>query len=267
MSSTSTNKQPLLVDRPLFDSVRVTTQTVGSQALNTLFVQGGQAPAIVVDMDAALSEDNNNGGVIDAILITRNDQYRGEDFTLNTTNKDKVVALKSGMVVFMEDPTQATVASNSYKYGHYTYTGAAQLTGVLKALNYSGALAAGFKYEGTDYGNNPYNQPAVTFVFYQTRGTTTPNPASGDYNVLFSKTVPASTQSCDCSDVMPHLAAPGVHAAYASATGDTRAGLPIRNRGVYLERGDRLYVGVFAEGPNTAGYASGVNVTAQGGFF
>ena len=63
MSSTSTNKQPLLVDRPLYDTVRVTTQTVGSSATNTLFVQGGQAPSILVDMDANLSEDNNNGGV------------------------------------------------------------------------------------------------------------------------------------------------------------------------------------------------------------
>ena len=52
MSSTSTNKQPLLVDRPLFDSVRITTQTVGQESTNTLFVQGGQAPSILVDMDA-----------------------------------------------------------------------------------------------------------------------------------------------------------------------------------------------------------------------
>ena len=96
MASTSTNKQPLLVDRPLFDSVRVTTQTVGSQATNTLFVQGGQAPSILVDMDAALSEDNNNGGVIDSILITRNDYYRGDDLTLNVTNKDSIVSLISG---------------------------------------------------------------------------------------------------------------------------------------------------------------------------
>ena len=85
MSSTSTNKQPLLVDRPLFDSVRVTTQTVGSASTNTVFVQGGQAPSILVDMDAALSEDNNNGGVVDAITITRNDFYREEDFEVNTT--------------------------------------------------------------------------------------------------------------------------------------------------------------------------------------
>jgi hypothetical protein len=263
VSSTATNKQPLLVDRPLVDSVRVTTQTVGSQATNTLFVQGGQVPSILVDMDAALSEDNNNGGVIDSILISRNDKFRGNDYTLNATNKDSIVSLSSGQVVFMEDPTQATVSSNNYQYGHYTYTGAATLTGILKAFNYSGALAQGFTYQGVAYGN----QPEVTFVFYHTRATTTPIPASGDYDILFAKTVPANVTNCDCSDVMPHVSTPGVHSAYASATGDTRAGLPIRNRGIYLERGDRLYVGVYAEGPNTAGYTPGVNVTAHGGFF
>ena len=137
MASTSTNKQPLLVDRPLFDSVRVTTQTVGSQASNTLFVQGGQAPSILVDMDAALSEDNNNGGVIDSILITRNDYYRGNDFTLNATTKDSIVSLISGMIVFMEDPTQSTVNSNSYQYGHYTYTGTTTLTGIFVKSSFS----------------------------------------------------------------------------------------------------------------------------------
>ena len=62
----------------------------------------------------------------------------------------------------------------------------------------------------------------------------------------------------DCSDVMPHVSTPGVHSAFASSTGDANAGQPIRNRGIYLERGDRVYVGVYAEGPNTAGYTSGV---------
>ena len=63
MSSTSTNKQPLFIDRPLFDAIRVTSQTVGSASTNTLFVQGGQAPSILVDMDAELSDDTNNGDV------------------------------------------------------------------------------------------------------------------------------------------------------------------------------------------------------------
>jgi len=42
---------------------------------------------------------------------------------------------------------------------------------------------------------------------------------------------------------------------------------PLRNKGVYLERGDRLYVGVFPDGPNISGYNPGAHVIAQGGFF
>jgi hypothetical protein len=265
VSSTSTNKQPLLVDRPLFDSVRITTQTVGQESTNTLFVQGGQAPSILVDMDAALSEDNNNGGVVDAILITRNDFYRGNDYTLNSTTSGSGIELVSGQIIYAQDSQQSAVtavknAGNKY----YKFIGSTPVTGLISAFDFTNtATTTGY----TDLGLTRGKQPEVTFVFYQTRGTTTPIPASGDYNILFAKTVPAETKVCDCSDVMPHLAAPGVHSAYASATGDARAGLPIRNRGVYLERGDRIYVGVYAEGNNSAGYAAGANVTAQGGFF
>ena len=265
MSSTSTNKQPLLVDRPLFDSVRITTQTVGQESTNTLFVQGGQAPSILVDMDAALSEDNNNGGVVDAILITRNDFYRGNDYILNSTTSGSGIELVSGQIIYAQDSQQSAVtavknAGNKY----YKFIGSTPVTGLISAFDFTNtATTTGYTDLGLTYGK----QPEVTFVFYQTRGTTTPIPASGDYNILFAKTVPAETRVCDCADVMPHLATPGVHSAYASSTGDTRAGLPIRNRGVYLERGDRIYVGVYAEGNNNAGYAAGANVIAQGGFF
>ena len=78
MSSTSTNKQPLLVDRPLFDSVRVTTQTVGSASTNTVFVQGGQALPFG-GYGCALSEDNNNGGVVDPLQLPER-FFREEDF-------------------------------------------------------------------------------------------------------------------------------------------------------------------------------------------
>jgi hypothetical protein len=96
MSSTSTNKQPLLIDRPLFDSVRVTTQIAG--AANTLFVQGGQAPAILVDMDANLSEDNNSGGVIDSITIVRNDDYRDVDHTVSSGTSGTPISFVSGQI-------------------------------------------------------------------------------------------------------------------------------------------------------------------------
>ncbi len=259
MASTSTNKQPLLIDRPLFDSVRVTTQTVGSSTTNTLFVQGGQAPSILVDMDAALQEDNNNGGVVDSITISRNDFYRGADYTVNASTSGTVISLVSGQVVFIAATGVLATAPGS-GYGYYTYTGATTLTGVNTALVYSGGTSSGFAYNGVAYGY----QPAVTFVFYQTRGTTVPIPASGDYRVLFAKTLPANSGTVDCSDLMPQLAAPVAQAGNTTGLGSTA---PLRNKGIYLERGDRIYVGVFPDGPNISGYIPGAHITAQGGFF
>jgi hypothetical protein len=259
LSSTSTNKQPLLIDRPLFDSVRVTTQTVGSSTANTLFVQGGQAPSILVDMDAALQEDNNSGGVVDSITISRNDFYRDPDYTINATTSGTVISLVSGQIVFVAATGVLATAPGS-GYGYYTYTGATTLTGVNTALVYSGGTSSGFAYNGVAYGY----QPAVTFVFYQTRGTTVPIPASGDYRVLFAKTLPANSGTVDCSDVMPQLAAPMAQAGNTTGLGSTA---PLRNKGIYLERGDRIYVGVFPDGPNISGYTPGVHITAQGGFF
>lgn len=259
MSSTSSNKQPVFIDRPLFDTVRVTTQTVGSQAANTVFVQGGQAPSILVDMDANLSEDNNSGGVVDSITIARNDRYREADYTVNASTSGTVVALTSGQVVYIQSSSVLTNGTAS-GVGYYTYTGSGTLTGVNTGLNYSGAITSGFLYQGVAYGY----QPAVTFVFYQTRNTTTPIPASGDYRVLFAKTVPANSGIVDCSDVMPQLAVP---MPAAGNTGGLGPSAPLRNKGIYLERGDRIYVGVFAEGPNISGYTPGAHVYAQGGFF
>ena len=259
MSSTATNKQPLLVDRPLFDSTRVTTQTVGSATNNTIFVQGGQAPSILVDMDAALEEDNNNGGVVDSISIVRNDYYRNADYTVSSGTSGTVISLTSGQVVLVFDTGVVSTPAAS-GFGYYTYTGAATLTGVNTSLLYSGGTTSGFLYNGVNYGY----QPEVTFVFYHTRGTTTPIPASGDYKVLFAKQVPANTQRVDCTDVMPELAAPVMSAGNTTGLGN---GAPLRNRGVYLERGDRIYVGVFADGPNISGYNAGAHITAQGGFF
>ena len=261
MSSTASNKQPLLVDRPLFDSVRVTTQTVGSASTNTLFVQGGQAPSILVDMDAALSDDNNSGGVVDSITIARNDFYRAADYTVNASTSGTPISLVSGQIVFVSATGVLTGGGAPFSgYGYYTYTGANTLTGVNTALNYSGGIASGFEYKGVAFGY----QQAVTLVFYQTRGTTLPIPASGDYRLIFAKTVPANTQVVDCSDVMPQLATPVMNAGNTTGLGN---GSPLRNKGIYLERGDRLYVGVFPDGPNSSGYTAGVHVTAQGGMF
>lgn len=259
MGSSSTNKQPVFSDRPLFDSTRVTTQVVGSVASNTIFVQGGQAPALLVDMDANLSEDNNSGGIVDSVTIVRNDFYREADYEVATATSGTYITLSSGQIVKITTTGVLATAAES-GYGYYTYTGATALTGKNTDLVYSGGTSSGFSYLGQVYGE----QPAVTFVFYQTRGTTAPIPASGDYKVLFTKTVPANTQQVDCSDNLPVVAVPVTAAGNTNGLGETA---PLRNKGIYLERGDRLYVGVYPDGPNVSGYLNGAHVYAQGGFF
>ena len=262
MSSTSTNKQPLLVDRPLSDTVRVTTQTVGQESTNTLFVQGGQAPDLLVDMDAATSDDNNNGGIVDAIQITRDDFYRGNDYILSATTSGSGISLVSGQIIYAQDCQQSAVtAVKNGGDNYYKYKGSSAVTGLISALDFTNtATTTGYEDLGLVHGK----QPEVTFVFYQTRGTTTPIPASGDYKVLFAKTVPADSGTIDCSDLMPQVAVPTVSAGNTTGLGNAS---PLRNKGIYLERGDRIYVGVYAEGPNTAGYAKGAHIIAQGGFF
>jgi len=247
MSSTATNKQALFA------------QTVGSASSNTLFVQGGQAPSILVDMDASLSDDSNSGGVIDSITIVRNDYYRDADYVVSSGTSGTVVAISSGQIVLVFDTGVVTTPAAS-GFGYYTYTGATTLTGINTELEYSGGTTSGFLYQGVNYAY----QPEVTFVFYHTRNTTTPIPGSGDYKILFAKQVPANTATVDCSDVMPQLAVPVVGAGNTSGLGE---GSPLRNKGIYLERGDRIYVGVFPDGPNISGYTPGVHVIAQGGFF
>ena len=167
--------------------------------------------------------------------------------------------MTSGQVVLIFETGVLTTPAAS-GFGYYTYTGATTLTGINTDLEYSGGTSSGFVYNGVSYGY----QPEVTFVFYHTRGTTTPIPANGDYKVLFAKQVPANTQRVDCSDVMPELAAPTVAAGNTTGLGN---GSPLRNRGIYLERGDRIYVGVFPDGPNISGYTPGAHIVAQGGFF
>ena len=262
MSSTATNKQPLLVDRPLYGHALVTNQTVGSTS--TVNVQGGQAPQLLVDMDAALAIDTNNGGLVESIFITRNENYCPPSYTVNTSTSGDRISLESGMVVYVEDPSVITVSGPSNGAGYYTYTGATNpFASGNTEIHYSGGLENGFTYAGQD----PYLVDQVQFAFYHTRGTTTPIPGNNDYHTIFVATVAVGSYQTDCSRFMPHLQTP---VPQQGQTVGMSTAEPLQNRGINLQRGDRLYVGRVANGVSTSG-TTDVNkafyVTAQGGFY
>ena len=259
MTATNTNKQPVFVDRPLIRCVRITNQTVGDGS--NLNVLGGQTPAILVDMDASLSSDNNSGGVIDAIRITRDNTNTAQDpsYTVNTATSGEFIGLKAGQVVFVQE-TGVLNSPPANGVGYYTYTGAVSSGNINTSISYN--IANGFSYISP----GDAVLPPVTFVFYLTEGTTVPIPADGDYKILFSKTVPTNVNAVDCTDQMAELATPVPVEGNTAGIGDAS---PLRNRSVYLQRGQRLYVGVQQEGSfNTiSGYIPGAHITAQGGFY
>lgn len=259
MTSTNTNKQPLFIDRPLFDHALLTTQIAGSEAGRTFNVQGGQAPALLVDMDATLSDDNNSGGVVDSIKLARQGEVQiPPEYTLNASTSGDNIILTSGDVVFIEDNSQLTGFSSGN--GYYTYTGSITLTGDISALEYSGGTVSGFTYRDEFL----YSQGIVTAAFYHTRGTTNPIPASGDYEFIFATTLASGESNVNCTEQMPELSAPIPQAGRTQGLGDTS---PLRARGIFLEKGDRLYVGIFPSLANTSGYPAGLSVVAQGGLY
>lgn len=264
MTATNTNKQPVFVDRPLLSRTRLTNQVVGNNT--DLNVQGGQSPGLLVDMDATLSSDNNSGGVVDSITILRDDTSDAvhADYTINAATSGTFIGVKKGQVIYVESNSVLTTPSESGQ-GYYTYTGTTELNVVNTAIHFSGVAsptASGFTFNSL----SSTTLPAVTFVVYHTRGTTVPIPGDGDYIPIFSKTVPTNSGFVDCSDVMPELATPVPQQGNTTGLGPKT---PLKNRGIYLQRGDRLYVGVLQRGVyNTAsGYIPGAHIVAQGGFY
>ena len=264
MTATNTNKQPVFVDRPLLARTRLTNQVVGNNT--DLNVQGGQSPGLLVDMDATLTSDNNSGGVIDSITIIRDDTSDAinVDYRINADTSGTFIGLQKGQVVYVETTGALTTPAESGQ-GYYTYTGDTALNVVNTDIHFSGVAsptASGFTFNSL----SSTNLPAVTFVVYHTRGTTVPIPGDGDYVPVLSKTVPMNSGFVDCSDAMPELTVPVPQQGNTSGLGPKT---PLKNRGIYLQRGDRLYVGVLQRGVynTSSGYIPGAHIIAQGGFY
>ena len=263
MTATNTNKQPVFVDRPLINRARLTNQVVGSTT--TLVVQGGQSPALLVDMDATLSSDNNSGGIVDSIRVVRDNINNTvtPDYTVSTSTSGEFISFVSGQTVYVSE-TGILTNTPEFGVGYYTYTGSIPLGDINTDITYSGntGVNQGFTYLAPESGV----LPSITFACYHTRGTTVPIPADGDYVLLFQKTLGVNELAMDCSDVMPEITVPVPQQGKTSGLGDAS---PLKNRAINLQRGDRLYMGIVQRGAqNTvSGYVPGVHVVAQGGYY
>ena len=254
MSSTATNKQPLLVDRPLYGHALITNQTVGNES--TVNVQGGQAPQLLVDMDAALAVDTNNGGLVESIWIRRNENYCPPSYTVNRYFSKDFTA--SGMVVYVEDPDvitatgrlMARVTTLTQELLHICTNDPVQRRIRRLHLCRCGSISS----RSSSVCLLPYPWYHYSYSWY-------------NYHTIFVATVGVGASQTDCTRFMPHLQTP---VPQQGQTAGMDIAEPLQNRGIYLQRGDRLYVGRVANGVSTSG-TTDVNtafyVTAQGGFY
>ena len=255
MSATNTNKQPVFIDRPLIARSRLTNQIVGTST--DLSVQGGQSPALLVDMDASLSSDNNSGGIVDSIRITRDNTSVAinPDYTVNAVSSGNYIGVVSGQTVYIEN---SGVLSSAVNVGYYTFTGTTATGNYNVDIDYN----TNFVYTAVESGV----LPAVTFAVYHTRGTTVPIPADGDYHLVFTKTMGVNVTAVDCTNEMPELSAPVMSAGNINGIEE---GAPLKNRAINLQRGDRIYIGVVQKGVynTSSGLIPGAHVIAQGGYY
>ena len=146
MTATNTNKQPVFVDRPLIARTRLTNQVVGSSA--TVEVQGGQSPALLLDMDATLSSDNNSGGIVDSVMAVRDDMSISidPDYIINTTTSrvTSLAWLAARLFLLLILVCLANESSNGA--GYYTYTGTTVTGDINTDIVYSGGVLNGFVY-------------------------------------------------------------------------------------------------------------------------
>ena len=101
MATTSVNRQPMLVDRPLIEVEVLTTAAVGNRNNDDYKVQGGQGPVLLVDMDTTLTDDDVSGGLIDTIEVIRNEAVPDTDVTVSSTVYSSEFTYTTGAIAYV----------------------------------------------------------------------------------------------------------------------------------------------------------------------
>jgi hypothetical protein len=138
MATTSVNRQPMLVDRPLIEVEVLTTAAVGNRNNDDYKVQGGQGPVLLVDMDTTLTDDDVSGGLIDTIEVIRNEAVADADVTISPTVYSSEFTYTTGAIAYVPSgafgtlnylsvpaviPIDYTISPSGYAEEHsYAYT-------------------------------------------------------------------------------------------------------------------------------------------------
>ena len=263
MSSSSTNKQPLLLDRP------ATTSTLVTVASGQLFSTGLIPTAVgnatnVFDVDSSLTDTSISGAYIDEIWLQYSKQPNqfidaqsptAATYSANATTV--VVTLAAGHNV--RAGQQVYLDYTSYSSGTLPADETITVTSVT-ATTITGTTAA--SVSGPITGNvNVYSPLNFCFYLVNTGTVTNINQFFPLFVANISPTVVNLNYSLTLNGVLPFINHPVVQSGsnFDSATST----ISPKMRGLMLKRGQALYVAASGATALTNGFYVGV----QGGYY
>ena len=256
MASTSTNKQPMMLDRPASNSTLVRTQTGQLFSTSLLPTSIGNVTK-VFDVDQALTDTQISGAYIDEIYLR---------YTKDVNVFIEAVTPSAGTYARSLTALTVTLANHNVKVGDKVYLDITSGAATDEVLTVTEVTATTFKgahsVSGTTNGNVNVYLP-TDFVFYLTQVTTV--TGTTQFLPLFTAHVQSipEDQNFSLSEklILPFINSPVAH----SGTNFTSANstLAPKLRGLMLPRGSALHVGISGIGSLTNGFY----VNVQGGYY
>lgn len=262
MSSSSSNKQPCLVDRPATTSTLVTVSS--GQAFSTSLIPTAVGNStLIFDVDSALTDVSISGAYIDEIWLQyskRNTQYidaaSATAGTYSANSTDVVVTITGGHNVQVGQ--KVFLDFTSYSSGTTPIDQAVTVTAVTPTT-FTGTIPS---VSGPITGNVNCYLP-IDFCFYLVNTGTVTN--INQFFPLFVASIPATYEnqsySLTLNTVLPLISHPVVQA--GSNFSSSNSTISPKIRGLMLQRGQALYVSAGGATALTNGFYIGV----QAGYY
>ena len=239
MSSTSTNKQPMLVDRPGTLSTLVTVASGQAFSTSLLPTAVGNATK-VFDVDSSLTDTSISGAYIDEIWLAyskRNSVFIDAQSALTGTYTQSATAVV------------ITVATHNLQVGQKIYVDYTSGTGVDEIVTVTALTSTTITYVSASSLSTSGNVSVYTNQFYP----------------LFTVSVPSTfdnqNYSLTLNSILPLINHPVVQSGNNFTS--TNSTVSPKSRGLMLQRGQALYV---ATGGTTA-LTNGFYCNIQAGYY
>lgn len=257
MASSSTNKQPAMIDRPFLNSTLVTVAS--GQLFSTSLIPTAVGNATnVLDVDSSLTDTSISGAYIDEIWL----RYSKErNIFLDATTPGAGTYSQSGTTAVV-----VTLANHNLKVGQSVYLDYTSGTAVDETATVTGITSGTFTVTSagtlTTTGNvNVYQPIDICFYVVGTSSITNTNQFFPLFTVSVPTTAANQTYSLTLNEILPLINHPVPHAGsnFTSANNEVSP----KTRGLVMERGQALYAAV----SGTTALTSGFYVCVQGGFY